>query len=98
MALFLFSPHLLQKPGVSAPRLELELYCAHIKFANLPNFLHEKTLDDLFFFIRANGWIQWERLSQPHDFGLLLESSYLLIFLWTLEMLSLAKVEMLHHH
>lgn len=72
---FFFPPHLLQKPGVSAPRLEVELYRAHIKFANLPNFLHEKTLNDLFFFSRANGWIQWEQLSQSHDFGLLLESS-----------------------
>lgn len=46
VALFLFFPHLPQKLGVSAPHLELELYCAHIKFANLPNFLHEKTLND----------------------------------------------------
>lgn len=47
---------------------------------------------------RANGWVQRSPPPQSNDFGLPFDLSCLLIFLWTLEMLSLPKVEMLHHH
>lgn len=86
-----FFPSSPTKPGVSAPRLELALYCMRKMFQFM--LLQEKSCKHSTF--HPNSWLDSVRV-------IITISSFwtarLLIFLWTLEMLSLAKGEKLRRY